>query len=115
MTPSRRTGGKRKPDVKVEVFDWRGITVSISYAANWLNSAKNNPDFATSHLEIKAISPKEARLPISGTGFLSHFLAPGTVEEAGSPTAFVRAWLDEAAASRAWRRYENEIRQLSLY
>jgi hypothetical protein len=50
-------------------------------------------------------------LPFTETGYRSHFLGPGIVEEAGGPAAYVRAWLDHAAQSPKWRKQQTAARQ----
>ena len=97
----------------VECFTWRGIEIEVGYEADWLNSSQGG--FAASHLEVRALRPENARLPITETGYRSHFLAPGTVESAGGPVAYVTAGLDHEAAKTAWRTYEEANRQLSLF
>lgn len=66
-------------------------------------------------MTVTSVAPERAKLPITETGYRSHFLSKGVVEAAGGPTACVTAWLDEAAKSKAWQRHEAESRQLSLF
>ena len=89
-------------------FTWRGIGVEAIYTPlKWQ---------AIAHLEVRSIAPMGAPLPISETGYRSHFHQPGTVEaHGGDVVAQVIAWLDEEAASPEWRRHEEAIRQLSLF
>jgi hypothetical protein len=112
MTPSlppANTGAERL--VIIERLLWRGIAVSVSYEADWLRSAARGSPYPTSHLEIRSPVP----LPITDTGYLSHFVAPGVVEEHGGTAAFVRAWLNNAAHSTKWRQAEEKRRQLDLF
>ena len=99
----------------IERLEWQGITVSVSYEADWLGMSKSLPKGATSHLEIEAVSPERAVLPVTDTGYRSQFLRPGTVEGAGGPVAYAKAWLDEAANAPAWKRRKETSRQLSLF
>lgn len=57
----------------------------------------------------------KAALPITETGYRSHFLAPQEVERAGGPVAFVVAWLNEAARNKGWKETEEKVRQLNLF
>jgi hypothetical protein len=66
-------------------------------------------------MELKVISPRGALIPVTDTGYRSHFLAPGVAERAGGPVAYVKAWLDEAAKCPAWQRKDFQSRQLSLF
>ncbi len=107
---------KPKPPVKtVERLDWQGIVVSVSYEADWLGMSKSFPEGAISHLEIQAVSPERAVLPVTDTGYRSQFLRPGTVEGMGGAVAYAKAWLDDAAKAPAWKKREETSRQLSLF
>ena len=113
-----RAAKPRKPKLPVksiERLDWQRIVVSVSYEADWLGMSKSFPEGAVSHLEIEAVSPERAVLPVTDTGYHSQFLRCGTVEGAGGPAAYAKAWLDEAAKAPAWRRKDAESRQLSLF
>lgn len=93
---------------------WRGIRIALSYEPRWLNLS-DEYGLDTAHLEIEAVQPKRAMLPITETGYRSHFTSAATVASYGGPVAFVRAWLDEEAASPAWRRQAEAARQLALF
>ncbi|HEY2068093.1 MAG TPA: hypothetical protein VGG48_00940 [Rhizomicrobium sp.] len=114
-TACNRSRGKEASRKVVERFEWQGTAVSVSYEADWLGMATEFPEFAKAHLEIEAVSPKRAKLPITDTGYRSHFLARASVEQAGGPVAYVRAWLDHAAKAPAWKRQRENERQLRLF
>jgi hypothetical protein len=107
--------GRQRKRKTVERVDWQGITVSVSYEADWLGMSKELSQFATAHLEIEAVDPPKQPLPVTETGYRSHFVARGVVEQAGGPVAYARAWLDQAAKAPAWKRREAESRQLCLF
>ena len=114
MTRSRRRAAAEvKQTAQTETITWRGVTIEVAYEADWLNSGSG--PFPASHLAITAVQPAKAPLPITETGYLSHFVEPGTVEEQGGPSAFVLAWLDVAAQSKEWRKLEVTGRQLDLF
>ena len=83
---------------------WDGIDVSISHTPNWLNSEFH-------HIELRA----DEKLPVSETGYRSHFIHRDEFTHFGNVTTFVTQWLDEAAKSSGWIRYKEESRQLSLF
>ena len=89
-------------------FTWQGIEIEATYTPlKWKTIA---------HLEIRSIKPEHAPLPITETGYRSHFHQPGTVEALGGDViAQVIAWLDEEAAGREWKRYIEASRQGSLF
>ncbi len=93
---------------------WRGVKIAISYEPRWLSLA-DDYGLDTAHLEIEAITPERAALPITETGYRSHFTTAGTVAAMGGPVAMVRTWLDEEAASPAWRQHEAAARQFTLF
>lgn len=65
------------------------------------------------------MSPPLARsgapLPMTETGYRSHFLPAAAVVEASAPVAYVRAWLDHEARSPAWRQRADAARQMTLF
>ncbi|MFA6125639.1 hypothetical protein [Sphingomonas sp.] len=68
-------------------------------------------------LYIRSREPTGGRsLPITDTGYRSHFHQPGTVEEhGGDVVAQVMAWLDEEAAKPEWRAHIERSRQGELF
>lgn len=71
---------------------WRGIALTITFTPNWLKLAD--------HIEVET----EGRipLPVTETGYRSHFVPVGTVEAYGGAAAFVTAWLDAEAKRTGW-------------
>ncbi|TLD71480.1 hypothetical protein FEM03_08115 [Phragmitibacter flavus] len=67
------------------------------------------------HLVVQSLEPENAPLPITGTGYRSHFVPPGTVEAYGGPLAATKTLLDEAAALPEWQEYLSSVRQGSLF
>ena len=66
----------------------RGATIRIvSWKRRWRS------DF--NHLEITAMN--DAQIPITETGYHSHFLPEGIVEEHGGPEAYDLDWFDHEA------------------
>jgi hypothetical protein len=87
---------------------WEGIEIEATYTPLWHKIA--------AHLEIRSIRPERARLPITDTGYRSHFHQPGTIEARGGDVVVqVIAWLDEEARKPEWRRYVDAIRQGELF
>jgi hypothetical protein len=90
-------------------FDWNGVRIEVVYEPEWLG------DGELAHIEIRSLVPPKAPLPITETGYRSHFTTPSVIDEAGGSVAFVREWLDIEAATPRWRRLEAAARQLSLF
>ncbi len=85
-------------------LEWEGIAIAVSHKANWLNTGYD-------HIELRAYQ----RLPVTQTGYRSHFLHPEELEQFDGLENFVRQWLNDAATSREWQRHLIESRQLSLF
>lgn len=97
----------------VQRIDWNGIIVEISYEPQWLNMT-DLAGKAMAHLAIRSVAPERAPLPITETGYLSHFVLACEVTEQGGPNAYVRAWLDSMAASKIWKDQQEAARQMSF-
>lgn len=101
--------------ITTETLVWQGITIEVRYDAEWLVPKDMASRYAFAHLEIRSIDPERAPLPITGTGYPSHFTHPDVITEAGGPVAYVLAGLEEAAQTPDWRRQQEQARQLNLF
>lgn len=99
----------REENITTGIMEWQGITLSVSCER----------DYATmkglTHLSIHVLAPSTSKLPITETGFRSHFLSEVEVEELGGPLDYVRAWLDAEAATPEWREQQQAARQMTLF
>lgn len=96
-------------NILIEMLDWRGLLIEVRYEPQWLGGD------LTAHLQLEVLEPARAAMPVSETGYRSHFLPCGRVEEAGGPAAYAAAWLDHAASDRSWIEFEAASRQLALF
>jgi hypothetical protein len=72
--------------------------------------------FASSdHLQIESIAPEKAPLPITETGYLSHFISPLALANAGGPVAFVTAWIEQEAKDKIWTKAAAKKAQGDLF
>lgn len=98
----------QQPQSQTHRFTWQGVEIEAIY-----NPCKWG---VIAHLEIRSIAPERAPLPITESGYRSHFHPCGTIEaNGGDVVAQVTAWLDEEAAKPAWRRYVGASRQGELF
>ena len=67
------------------------------------------------HLEVESVKPARAPLPITETGYRSHFINRSNVDHMGGPEAYVEAWIDEMSHTHAWRETASASRQLALF
>ncbi|HBJ91320.1 hypothetical protein [Ponticaulis sp.] len=89
-------------------IEWQGIRICIRYAPVKWN--------VISHIEIKAIEPARAPLPITPTGYLSHHIPIGSVEaEFDNVADCILSWLDERAQSAEWREHVEKSAQGELF
>ncbi len=87
---------------------WQNIEIEVTY--------KPLEFGMIAWLEIKSISPKAAPLPITETGYLSHYHQSGHIEaQGGDAIAFVMTWLDKEAKKPEWQKYSEKIRQYDLF
>tara|TARA_R110002096_G_scaffold188216_2_gene368094 strand:- start:154 stop:483 length:330 start_codon:yes stop_codon:yes gene_type:complete len=98
-----------------QIIDWHGYRIEIAYCRSWSPSVEDIYGYAMSHIEIRTIEPERAPLPITETGYRSHFVHEPVVVEWGGPEALVRALLDDAAKSAEWKELEESRKQLSLF
>ncbi len=95
-------------ETRTHRFTWQGIIIEARYTPLWYGVA--------AHLVVESIAPARAPLPITETGYRSHFHPAGTIEaRGGNVVAQVTAWLDEEAANPAWRHYAEASRQGTLF
>jgi len=91
---------------EIAEIEWQGRTIRLCYKPRYA--------FEIDHVEIRALD-KEA-LPITETGYLSHFFGPAEPPlMLGEVTEMVIGWLDQEATSRHWRATQEAKRQLSLF
>ena len=99
----------------IETLVWDGVTVEVRYDPDWSSLSKLGADRQIAHIELQVLEPMGAPLPVTETGYRSHFLPPEEVNVAGGPLAYVRRWLGEEERKPAWRRADMARRQLDLF
>jgi len=104
------TNAKDRYQYKSQKVNWQNIGIEIRYCPNW-SVVEDGYGFA--HLEI--ISDDRQKLPITGTGYKSHFLPPEDITEYGGALDYAIAWLEEASQSNAWRDHVEDQRQGCLF
>lgn len=94
-----------KPKTVETHTEWRGIRITVRYTPE--RFAGND------HIEVE--SEGKQPLPITQTGYRSHFLLPEELDEFGDPCGYVLAWLDHEGNSNVWRASVAKRAQLSLF
>ncbi|MEM8528621.1 MAG: hypothetical protein AAF806_11680 [Bacteroidota bacterium] len=88
---------------------WRGINLKVTYKPN--HGSFGN--YRLAHLAIQSENKKP--LPITETGYRSHFTEAADIEAYETPIDFVEAWLEHEAQSKEWKAYEADLRQFKLF
>lgn len=84
---------------------WNGIKIMVTHTPNYCGEID--------HIELHV--ENRERIPVTDTGYRSHFCHESVIEPYGSALAFVQAWLDQEATSPEWRACELASRQMSLF
>ncbi len=92
---------------------WEGIEIEVRFARDWLGTSKGT--HPTAHIEVETINPRRAALPITDTGYRSHFLTAESVNAAGGAVAYVLEALNDAAKYSNWKAECDTQRQLTLF
>ncbi len=93
-------------DLKANVTKhiWEGVEITVSIVTGW-------PIAEYCHIEIYC----EEKLPITATGYRSHFMVLKKLEPYDSHIEFVTNWLDENALSKEWQANVEQSRQGDLF
>ncbi len=100
-------------EIEESIMVWRGINITVRYKPNYFKSTNEIRGFRLAHLEV--ISANKAPLPFTESGYRSHFSDAAEIEAYGTPIDFVKAWLEEAAKSKTWKKYKEQSNQLTLF
>lgn len=71
---------------------WRNIDIAITFTPEKFGMVE--------HIELHTTNKE--KLPVTETGYRSHFIPMGTTAAHGGAVAFVTAWLDHEAARSGW-------------
>ena len=84
------------------------IKIRITHARDYLSSGSD-------HIEVESIKPSRAPLPITETGYRSHFMPALELMNAGGPVTFVTAWIEHEAKGNAWSKAATAKQQGDLF
>lgn len=78
-------------------FEWNSILIALTYHPKKLG--------VIDHIEIETIDPPRAPLPITETGYRSHYCQIGDLDDYDQdPVRYMREALDHYAQSPAWKK-----------
>lgn len=87
-------------------IQWVGRDIRLSYTPRWATQID--------HVEMHALDG--AALPVTETGYRSHFFGPvDPILMMEVVETMMRDWMDSEAAKPAWQEYLNVAQQLSLF
>lgn len=86
------------------ILEWRGILISITFEKQRF----------VDHIQVETLEPSRAPLPITATGYRSHFIAKHAIEDGAAAADYVETWLNHEARHRGWVEQEASIRQYAL-
>lgn len=93
--------------ITTHTLDWRGVLVEVRFEERKFQQFD--------HLQIQSVEPERTPLPMTETGYRSHFVAHGIIQQNGGPLEYAALWLDQAATDRRWIAVERASRQLTLF
>lgn len=88
----------------MQQIEWQGITITITHRKTW-------PINSFSHIEVKA----NQRLPMTETGYKSHFMPNEALSEYDGVIDFVTQWLEATCKTKEWLAHVESLRQPSLF
>lgn len=100
--------------VETHQMDWQGYRIQVRYCPSWSPSYEEIYGECMAHLELMSLEEPRLPLPVTETGYRSHFTPAKFIVDEGGPVAFVQSWLDDAAKSPKWKELEATSRQMSL-
>lgn len=105
----RRKAGRVLPKKQQFCLTVEGQEMEVSYQPNW-----STGEFAYGHFEFTSPFKPRRRIPVSETGYLSHFAPMADIRTAESPLEYARAVV-EAALCLGTKKVIRDERQMSLF
>ncbi len=95
-----------REELPVTIVVWRGITIHVRYEARCHGFRDLH------HLDIEAVQPARAKLPMTETRYRSHFYYGDEITDVA---AAMLEWLEEEASKPEWKETEAAQKQLTLF
>lgn len=73
------------------------VRIRITHSRDYLCTGND-------HIEIESMAPSRGPLPITETGYRSHFMPALDLINAGGPVTFVTSWIEHEAKGKAWSK-----------
>ena len=92
-------------------FDWSDQWLTARIRVTFTKAWSTGFD----HVEIRSIAADGQALPITDTGYRSHFSPAGTFEDLTDAVEATKQWLAEKSVNRKWRDYIRDGVQHDLF
>ena len=89
-------------------FTWRHVRFKLLETSQWGGDA-------FTLLQLEAVASRDTATPLTTTGYLAHGVDSEALSLAGGAVAYITAWLDRDAATRAYKDREFHWRQGDLF
>jgi len=94
-----------------KTITWENIEIEILYIASKYKFYEEIYGHAMSHIEIRC----NEKLPITDTGYRSHFILEPNIREYGGVEKFIIDWLNDESKSEEWKAIKTRSDQYSLF
>lgn len=92
---------------------WRNVALTIRYCDNWSPGHYKIHGTRMTHTEVTR--DDGLQLPITSSGYRSHFMDSSHLDNYDSILDYVSQWLDHEAQSKQWKAYISDRSQLKLF
>lgn len=92
---------------------WQNIAITVCFCPCYSKVYFSNYGHSMTHIELQRDEPGE--LPMSTTGYCSHFVNQLAVDAPGSVLDYVMACLDHESKWKSWQDYVANSQQLTLF
>jgi hypothetical protein len=99
---------------------FEGVIIEIRYCQVWTAMVHDDGSrFSIAQLEVQSIDPPKHPLPITETGYKSHFIQHHEVMEYGGATEYTLFWINKSLEDnkkrKKWEDDKASSNQLSLF
>ena len=128
-TATNRKATKKKRTKRVPTStrgQWQHVAFRVRHTPDYLIKGTDHLELlvikprcqgraSSTQLQARASSTTREALPITETGYLSHFVYGREVPNAKAALAFFLDWIAREAKSKRWQKADNKRRQLDLF
>jgi len=95
---------------------WQGVDIEITCdVPNYISSYRKIYGYEMHHIEVRSISPENAPLPITETGYRSIFITEPELSANGGVLKYMTNYIEQEAKSKKWIAQQEKSRQFTLF